>query len=171
MMDFHNTFEIHYKNLTKSIIHENSFDQRVSKAIILMFEMIEKNHEIDQDLRNQLNYILDNKGKVNISSIHKNFNINKFTLRNHFIERVGLTAKEIAKIWRFNNFLSLLNQSDPQNLTGLTLEAGYYDQSHGIKDFRSYLYHSPKNYLNNDLYINISKERISRRFAGYYDPY
>jgi AraC-like DNA-binding protein len=63
-----------------------------------------------------------------------------------FIENIGTTPQEIIRITRFNRFLSLLKKDDISSLTSLVFECGYYDQSHLIRDFRSFAPATPSEF-------------------------
>lgn len=63
-----------------------------------------------------------------------------------FMENMGCTPQEIIRITRFNRFLTLLKKDDFSNLTSLVFDCGYYDQSHLIRDFRSFAPKSPSEF-------------------------
>jgi AraC-like DNA-binding protein len=63
-----------------------------------------------------------------------------------FQEYLGASPTEIIKIVRLNRFLNVLHKHKEQKLTRLALEAGYYDQSHLIRDFKNFSNMSPGNY-------------------------
>ena len=96
--------------------------------------------------------------------------MSKVTLREHFVNKIGLPAKVVSKIYRFHHSLELNYQDPSKSLTKLSLDAGYFDQSHYIKDFRTFFNSSPNNFFKSNNSINISQKRIERRFADFYDP-
>lgn len=63
-----------------------------------------------------------------------------------FMENMGCTPQEVIRITRFNRFLTLLKKDDFSNLTSLVFDCGYYDQSHLIRDFRSFAPKSPSEF-------------------------
>lgn len=63
-----------------------------------------------------------------------------------FNENIGCTPQEIIRITRFNRFLSRLQTNDLSNLASLASECGYYDQSHQIREFRSFAPASPSEF-------------------------
>jgi len=158
-------------NLILSIIKAENTDQKIEEAGTLLSCIIEDNCLINYELREKLNYIMRNRGNISISELYKVFYTNKLTLRHHFVNKVGLTPKEISRIWRFHNFWELLYDQPEESYTRLSLDAGYFDQSHFIRDFHSFLSSSPRHFLERNPSINISQERISKRFSGYYAPY
>lgn len=67
-------------------------------------------------------------------------------LEMQFQEYLGASPTEIIKIVRLNRFLNVLHKHKEHKLTRLALEAGYYDQSHLIRDFKNFSNMSPGNY-------------------------
>ena len=53
-------------------------------------------------------------------------------------ERLGMPAKMYARISRFHKAYKMLERGPLISWTDLTYEAGYYDQSHFIKDFKEF---------------------------------
>lgn len=171
IISIQNIFDINKEDF--SIIGMTTSSKESNKINLVtnfISRLIETNHNIDQTLRAQLNYIKNQRGNIKISSICEDFYVSKVTLRHNFLNNVGLTAKEVSRIWRFNHFLTLINKNPLSNLTQLSLEAGYYDQSHFIREFHSFVGISPGKFFKNNYYIDISQERIDRRFNSYYAP-
>lgn len=60
----------------------------------------------------------------------------------------GLAPKDIQKIVRFDRALKGISQRPVQNWSGFASNAGYADQSHFIRDFKSFTGYTPGEYLN-----------------------
>ena len=171
IISIQNIFKIDKEDFSITGIAKSSVeDNKIKITTSFISKLIGINQNIDQTLRAQLNYIKNHRGNSKISRICEDFNVSKVTLRHNFLNKVGLTAKEVSKIWRFNNFLTLINKNPLSNLTQLSLEAGYFDQSHFIKEFQSFIGIAPKKFFKYNYYIDISQERIDRRFNSYYAP-
>lgn len=153
------------------IIKCEGLEEKTQLVNTLFLDLFEDSFFIDQTLREQLNYILDRKGLIQVKALFSEFGISKVTLRKHFINKVGLTPKKVSRIWRMNYFLQLKEKETEENLTSLCLASGFYDQAHFIKEFKSLLGRSPREFfqLNGQL-LKISQEGISRRFTNQYDP-
>ena len=54
----------------------------------------------------------------------------------HFEDAVGLTPKRYARVLRFNALLPSLARQGPRDWAEVAVEAGYFDQSHLIHDFK-----------------------------------
>ncbi|WP_125721131.1 AraC family transcriptional regulator [Pseudoalteromonas rubra] len=123
-------------------------------------------------LRAKTNTILDARGNILIADICEQFEISKVTLRNHFVSKIGLSPKELCKVWRMNSFL--LNASHyPGDLTGAALASGYFDQAHLNREFKSVIGLTPKAYLTaqNGYDKHQSSQVVYSRFIGHYDPF
>ena len=62
-----------------------------------------------------------------------------------FRKAYGISPKEFEKIVRFQNILIQLEQN--KRIADAAIEAGYYDQSHLLKEFRSLVGITPKMYI------------------------
>jgi AraC-like DNA-binding protein len=136
-----------------------------------MYILFKTTLTVDEKLRAQLNYIMDRKGSLKINELSSEFGTSKVTLRKHFINKVGLTPKKVAKIWRMNHFLDMKAQKPTMNLTELSLEAGFYDQAHFIREFKQLFDIPPRAYFQQNMdALRIAQVNISKRFSNQYDP-
>ena len=135
-------------------------------------QFIANDYVISERLRAETNAILNARGDIKISEMCETFSISKVTLRQHFLDNIGLLPKELCKIWRLNNFL-LHSQSATQTLTESAINAGYFDQAHLNREFKSLLGQTPKRYLNSaEPHLNQGfQAAINNRFIGKYDPF
>lgn len=101
-------------------------------------------------------------GMIRVSQLCKLFNVTPRSLERHFMEEIGLSAKELLQIFRINKAIRILAEEPNANLAGLSYLSGYYDQSHFIKDIRKITGISPgqlqgtetsKKVLHNRLFI------------------
>ncbi|MBI3218731.1 MAG: helix-turn-helix transcriptional regulator [Bacteroidetes bacterium] len=65
----------------------------------------------------------------------------------------GLSPKSLNKISRFQQSLKLITQNT-QPLTSIAYDCGYFDQSHFIRDFKSFTSVTPTAYLENSFSLN-----------------
>ena len=104
--------------------------------------------DTDYILEEAIAEIIDHAGEIKIKEVYEFLGISKSHLEQKFIQNIGLTAKEFAKIEKLNTFMINYGQyRDSMNLTQLTFKSGYYDQSHFIKDFRYFMDLSPRNFF------------------------
>lgn len=79
-------------------------------------------------------------------------------------ERLGMPAKMYARIARFHKAYKILESRPVISWTDLTYEAGYYDQTHFIKDFKEFARLTPtlvhKELSNKHLQFQLDWDRI-----------
>jgi len=84
-------------------------------------------------------------GKAPIGWICDRLGRSRRHLASRFREQVGLTPKTVARIFRFERAVALLDRGDVP-LAELAFECGYYDQAHLNRDFREFAGRSPAAY-------------------------
>jgi AraC-like DNA-binding protein len=113
------------------LLHRLSLSQkRLSKAAIVSNIM----NEISQD------DFFDN-----IENVASRYGITSRYLQKLFLQYTGLTPKLYSKINRFQNSLRLVTKKD-SSLTSIAYDCGYFDQSHFIREFKSFTGFTPSEY-------------------------
>lgn len=79
----------------------------------------------------------------NIPTIQKKYKISERQLERKFNAFIGVSPKKLQRITRFEKALMLLQNAEYSQLTGIAYNLGYTDQSHFIKDFKSFSGFSP----------------------------
>lgn len=64
-----------------------------------------------------------------------------------FTQYIGTSPKEFSRVIRFQRALNLLETKKTSNLTQLSYESGFSDQSHLIKEFKAISGYTPKEFL------------------------
>jgi AraC-like DNA-binding protein len=77
-------------------------------------------------------------GNASIGSLAAAIGWSRRHLVEKFREQAGLPPKAIARIMRFNRALSLLRSETAPRWTDVAYAAGYFDQAHMIRDFRTF---------------------------------
>lgn len=92
-----------------------------------------------------VNFIKQSGGNIKIALLSERLNISQSQFEKRFRKIVGASPKKFASIVRLKN---ITNSSPEKNgLTGLSLEAGYYDQAYFIKDFKSFTGKTPEQFF------------------------
>lgn len=139
-------------------------------ALLLQEQLLEQNNEGKMQLLNQffrklankksipnqllinssLDFIMANKGLFSVKQLVEYTGYTERHLERKFKECIGLNPKKFGNVIRLHYFLRLLkNKSTATNLTTISYEAGFSDQSHLIKEFRKHTGISPREYLFN----------------------
>ena len=95
-----------------------------------------------------LTLIENSDEKMAISTIASKVGLNAKTFQRYFQKHMGCSPVEYRRIFRFRSSLkNKLNSAEWKNLTDITYEGGYYDQSYFIKEFRKITHHNPKDFF------------------------
>ena len=97
-------------------------------------------------------------GNTTVEEIIKDFNITERTLQRWFKKVIGINPKLYLRIVRFNYVISQLELSSTP-LKEIMYDAGYFDQSHFIKDFLQFTGCNPSIFKNNPAMVT-SRETV-----------
>lgn len=96
-------------------------------------------------------------GCNNLLKVASELNLSLRQLERKVFEVVGISPKEFSRIVRFQKSLFIKQHNPKINLTSLSYECGYFDQSHFIKEFKSISGYAPKEFF-----------KLSPAFSDYY---
>lgn len=107
------------------------------------------------DIKNMLDFIHMHSGNVSVKEIEKHCYMQRRSVERSFHIKVGLSPKTYAKIFRFKCLLGYLKQHPDITWSQLSMQNGYFDQSHMIRYFKEYLKVSPNKLVTLDVdFIN-----------------
>jgi AraC-like DNA-binding protein len=81
-------------------------------------------------------------GNIRIRDLVTSLSISQDPFEKRFRQTIGVSPKQFAKIVRLQDVIGKYSQL--KNLTEAALTAGYFDQAHFIKDFKSFTGQTPK---------------------------
>lgn len=104
------------------------------------------------------NTIMDRHGQIFVRELARKVGYSDRQLNRLFLTQIGMSVKGYVRLIRFNYMLQHIQQSTC-SLAALAQQAGYFDESHFDKDFRSISGVSPKQYLEkmSDFYYDESE--------------
>lgn len=88
-------------------------------------------------IRHACGAILRSGGAASISALSRDLGISNRYLERLFVRKVGVSPKFFARVIRFQRIFAALSGDVFPPLTELAQRAGYFDQSHFIRDFRA----------------------------------
>lgn len=98
-------------------------------------------------LRWALAEIRRRRGQVAIEQLQQQLGCSRNHLAQLFRREVGLSAKALARLARFNAAVQWLSGRDRVPWSELALRCGYFDQSHLIRDFQAFSGLSPGEFI------------------------
>jgi len=120
-------------------------------AVMERFLMAQLRHGIPQFqmMSEVLKEIVKHSGDISINYLVKKYKLSEKHIERIFLQNVGIGPKLFSRILKFQNVFKLATESD--SLTKLGLHAGYFDQSHFIREFRAFTGYSPREYFSKDV--------------------
>jgi AraC-like DNA-binding protein len=91
--------------------------------------------------------IAQKHGALSIRALSDEVSVSQNHLGNQFKRFVGISPKEVARFYRFAHALHLIDCAESVDLTQITHQSHFYDQSHFNKDFAAFTGHSPTEYI------------------------
>ncbi|MCI1956263.1 MAG: helix-turn-helix transcriptional regulator [Oscillospiraceae bacterium] len=89
--------------------------------------------------------IVGSRGTVRLDELSEETGYSARYLQRVFRSEKGMSPEQFKQVTRFQNVLTDLRQ--PSTLTDVAMKAGFFDQSHMIKEFEKILGMSPKRYM------------------------
>jgi AraC-like DNA-binding protein len=96
--------------------------------------------------RSALDILERSRGSVRVEAIAQDLGVSTRYLNALFQRQVGLPAKGLSRVLRFQRALDLLDQPGTSDVGRVALDCGYYDQSHLNRDFRELVGLTPVEY-------------------------
>jgi AraC-like DNA-binding protein len=86
------------------------------------------------------------RGALRIETLAESLGVSRQHLASQFRARVGLPAKQFARVCRFQHASAAIRAAGQADLATLALAAGYYDQPHMTHEFRELAGSTPQSF-------------------------
>ncbi|MDR0671901.1 MAG: helix-turn-helix domain-containing protein [Oscillospiraceae bacterium] len=90
--------------------------------------------------------ILSRSGDVQVRELEEETGYSARYIDKVFHSHMGVSPKAYCKFIRFQTFLHRMNTQGGQTLVNFAVDAGYYDHSHMLRDFKAFTSLSPQQY-------------------------
>ena len=113
-------------------------------AVFVQSQLDESRRSVIDDAVNQ---VIRSGGRLTVTQLEQTAPLSQAQFRKRFREEVGLAPKKFTQIIRINAILNALQTNRScGNLVDLAYQFNYFDQSHFIKDFKSVVGMTPRQY-------------------------
>lgn len=130
--------------LEEQLAEAKTDNQRISTVEQFLINRM-TNTEPDKLILAALSLIHKSKGNIRIKELVEQLNISQSPLEKRFRQAVGASPKKFASIVRLKNVIQQYNTVN--SLTELGYEAGFYDQAHFIKAFKTFTGDTPEKFF------------------------
>ena len=136
--------------LELKLYESGSFAERITIIENYLLNLLYKSsRKYDfQRIEHVINLINQKRGVVNIDCLASEACFSRKQFERVFSQYVGTTPKQFLRTIRFQCSINEKSKNMSANLTDLTYNCGYYDQSHMINDFQKLTGMTPKQYFN-----------------------
>lgn len=129
-------------SLLDKLLHSKNESDLIFLLESYLIEKI-KNYKMDSVTKLVAKTIISNPSLPNLENILCSLGISRRRIEQRFISSIGLPMGCFARKIRFQNAVSLIQVDSLKSLSYVGLEAGYYDQSHFIREFKKFSGLSP----------------------------
>lgn len=136
--------------LAKKITNAEDTKARIQLVEAFLLNRLKEIATVDKIVKSTVDSLFLSKGKNSIKSILKEEPSKRRQLERKFKTQIGLSPKQLSKVIRLQATLEMILHQDPNKLTNITYENGYYDQSHFIKDFKDFTGINPSDFLEDE---------------------
>lgn len=128
------------------------------QQFLLKILLARKNRFSNDSLEYAVSQIQQSDGLQKIASISDRLNISTRELERRFKKYIGISPKQMSRIYRFQSALQLKDTAS--SLTDIAHAAGYYDQSHFIREFKDIAGINPNIFFNKE-------QKLTEAFINY----
>ena len=134
-----------FNSLHQAFITSKTATDLVNTCERILYRRMEK-HVVSDALLLATKVISDSHGQVQVKEVAQQSSYSERQLNRLFLTQVGMNIKNYARLTRFNYVLKHIQKS-PCFFAALSQQAGYFDQAHFDKDFKSISGVTPQKYL------------------------
>lgn len=132
------------KEIQEKICEVKGYDTKIKLVEQFLLKAISSNK---YSYYNEVRYAIDQmkvNDKTSIVKLASEVNMSKRNFERKFIENVGVSPAFLNRIIRFQKAINILQYRGNVSFTQLAYDAGYFDQSHFIRDFKTFYGQVPK---------------------------
>ena len=134
------------QDVKNTAIADFTFEEKI-KEITKWFLNYSSNLDLTAASRSEraVQLIIEGRGGMTVQTLQSHLNISQRSLERHFKKHVGLTPKFYSRIIRFSHIFNLISE-EHKDWISISYLAGYFDQSHFIKNFKEFTGEEPSKY-------------------------
>jgi AraC-like DNA-binding protein len=148
-IDLNDVFNMQANEFYNRIMEKGSIQEKIA---FLEYFLIQKLNINDRKLKkfklveSICNQVVNEQQPFRIDNLASYYGFSERYIQKLFLDFVGISPKIFFNIQRFNKSLKLI-QSNDYSLTSIAYDCAYFDQSHFIKEFKTFSGVTPSKFL------------------------
>jgi len=134
-------------DLTQAIVQAKDTSSRIAVAEAFLKSKLNEQQVVDNIIQTTIDALIASSGNTPIAAITKQDLAQRRRLERKFQQQVGLSPKQLGKVIRLQQALTMLLNNKDDKLMDIAYARKYYDQAHFIRDFKEFTGVSPKEFL------------------------
>lgn len=140
--------------LAAAVIGALNNEVRIRLVESFLIKQLGKPDKIDHVIKSSVEVLMQLKGHLSVTALSGEININRRQLERRFSAVIGISPKQLSKVFRLQAALKILISQEFDSFADLAYQADYFDQSHFIKDFQEFTGVSPAKFYGNGLQMS-----------------
>ena len=141
--------------LSKKIINSKTTTERIAIIEDFLMKYLANTETIDRVIKISLETMLNVNGQLTVNNLTDQIKVDTRKLQRKFASTIGLSPKQLAKIFRLQAALKKLSSDQKTKLVTAAHDSEYYDQSHFIKDFKEFTGQTPKEFYGENFKMSL----------------
>ncbi|WP_233567756.1 helix-turn-helix domain-containing protein [Cohnella faecalis] len=140
-------FGVESGQLEDEILSHDEIEPAIERAESFLIERLPEPDSNAELINEIVRTIRDDRKIVKVEDAASRAGMHIRTMQRLFDRYVGVSPKWVIKRYRLHEAAEALEKGEAQDWVQLSLELGYYDQSHFIRDFKAVVARSPEEYI------------------------
>lgn len=130
----------------EQVVEAKSLTEKVQRLENWLIAQLDEERTVTPTINNAMTMIDQSQGQQQIENVASEIGISRRQLERQYKEQVGLSPKHHARLLRVNQARLMLKDVPIVSLADVAYHAGFYDQSHFIREFKSIVGMTPGAY-------------------------
>lgn len=145
--------ELAGRRINEELVNLKTAEEVYHCLCVFFTEVLTQYGKGDELIKHSIERIQEQVDHVESHRLYKDYHISHRQFQRRFRDHAGISLSTYIRVLKFQRSLQLLYSKGFHRLAEVAYHVGYADQSHFIRDFKSFTGHTPKEIVNNEIVI------------------